>query len=145
MAALIAAIVLGTIWVLAAKPHEKIAAKSAGVGKPETPIFTGIGRMRVKLAPPTQTNEISVNVGSTVVIAVEFPYDDTDGAFLEELSLNVGKFRSETVDYFASVPADSPLLANETLLKQGLLSRYNSLLYLGKIKELYFSEFMLID
>jgi flagellar basal body-associated protein FliL len=150
LAILIIAITLGTIWALAIRPQNIPADKQTAERESSTPVFTGIGRLRARLAPPVRQSNTSADndadaSGAAVIIAIEFPYNAADRSFLEELSLNVDKFRSVTLNYFASIPADSSLLAGETALKQVLLSRYNDLLYLGKIKELYFSEFMIID
>jgi flagellar basal body-associated protein FliL len=148
---LFAVIALLTVWVFAARRYENAAVDTlqtndggssnvtAGLS-----VFTGIGRLRAMLAPPAQQKNGSSDGGVAVVITIEFPYDDSDKPFFEELSLNVARFRAVTLDYFASIPADSPLLTGEPALKRALLSRYNALLYLGKIKELYFSDFMII-
>ncbi|MDR2097626.1 MAG: flagellar basal body protein FliL [Spirochaetaceae bacterium] len=147
--ALLAAIALGTAWALFVRPvPASISGRKApdtaaptadgGESKPGQRIFMGMGRLRVRLAGPAGGN-------AAVVITIVFPYDDTDRAFVEELSLNVNKFRSLTVDYFEAIRADSPVLTDEQALKQNLLSRYNSLLRLGKIETLYFSEFMIIN
>jgi hypothetical protein len=150
LATLIIAITLGTIWALAIRPQNIPAEKQTAEHETSTPIFTGIGRLRARLAPSGRQSGASADSGTAtseaaVIIAIEFPYNAADRSFLEELSLNVDKFRSATLNYFASIPENSPLLTGEPALKQELLSRYNALLYLGKIKELYFSEFMIID
>jgi flagellar basal body-associated protein FliL len=149
---LFAAIALITVWVFAAGRYENTAVNtrqtsggSSSSVEAGLSVFTGIGRLRAMLAPSARQKSGSSGGGAAVVITIEFPYDDSDKPFFEELSLNVGRFRSVTLDYFASIPVDSPLLTGEPALKQALLSRYNALLYLGKINELYFSEFMLID
>jgi flagellar basal body-associated protein FliL len=144
--ALLAIIALVTVWVLLIRPHNSALVTEAPVSDAapsEILIFAGIGRLRARLAPSARGKP--VDDGSTAVIAVGFPYDSSDRPFLEELSFNVDKFRSVTIDYFASIPADSPLLNDEPALKDALLSRYNALLRLGKIETLYFSEFIIID
>jgi flagellar basal body-associated protein FliL len=111
----------------------------------EPRIFTGIGRLRAPLAPPARRNSTTGDNEAAVVIALGFPYNDSDRAFLEELSLNVTKFRTATIDCFSAIPADSPILSDEVSLKKELLTRYNKLLRLGKIETLYFSEYIIID
>jgi flagellar basal body-associated protein FliL len=163
---LLVVIALGTVWAVFAKTRESYSGEGNGAlltpaaadnggglldggtaTETKAPVFTAIGRLRARLAPPArQDKSLATDAeGAAVIIAVEFPYDNSDRPFVEELSLNVGKFRAATIDYFASIPADGSLLKREQALKQELLSRYNALLYLGKIKELYFSEFMIID
>jgi flagellar basal body-associated protein FliL len=149
---LLAVIALFTGLVFAARLYEnfavntwKINDNNSAVVDAGLPVFTGIGRLRAALAPPARQNNDLSEGGVAVVITIEFPYDDSDKTFFEELSFNAGRFRSVTLDYFSSIPAGDPLLVSEQALKEALLSRYNALLYLGKIKELYFSEFMIID
>ena len=145
---LLAVIALGTFWALITRPELPVAVPRNGEFALETPqnpfeprVFTGIGRLRARLALPARKG----GGEAAVVIAIGFPYNDSDRAFLEELSLNVIKFRAATVDYFNTIPSDSPLLYDEVSLKKELLTRYNKLLRLGKIETLYFSEYIIID
>ncbi|MDR0685624.1 MAG: hypothetical protein LBF83_10930 [Spirochaetaceae bacterium] len=148
---LLAVTALGTFWALAVRPAgqplngegELVFENTQDTVKPR--IFTGIGRLRARLAPSAQNNGTAGGGEAAVVIAVGFPYDDSDRAFLEELSLNVAKFRAATVDYFNAIPADSTMLSDEASLKKELLTRYNKLLRLGKVETLYFSEYVIID
>jgi hypothetical protein len=146
LAALLTVIVLGTVWAVFVRPEPRAEiavtgdADTGGVSERERRIFTGMGRLRVRLAAQAESEN-----GGTAVVTVVFPYDDSDRAFVEELAHNIGKFRVLTVDYFESLPVGSPLLADEQTLKAALLSRYNSLLRLGRIDTLYFSEFMIIN
>ncbi|MDR0382722.1 MAG: hypothetical protein LBH50_01910 [Spirochaetaceae bacterium] len=140
IAAQLAVIALGTAWALlvAPKPPAPEMAEEEAAAQQREAVFTGIGRLRARLAASPQKS-------ATAVVTVAFPYNGSDRAFLEELSLNTGKFRSATVGFFNSIPPDSPLLNDEAALKRELLSRYNALLYLGKIETLYFTEFIIID
>jgi flagellar basal body-associated protein FliL len=145
LTALLAVMVLGTLWALTARP--KAPPQNGGLA-PETAqnplkphIFTEMGRVRARLGQPERKS----GGEATVVISISFPYSDSDRAFLDELSLNVGKFRTATVDYFGAIPADSPLLTDEKSLKKDLLTRYNNMLRLGKVETLYFSEYVIID
>jgi flagellar basal body-associated protein FliL len=148
---LLAVIVLGTVWALIAKPgtalvpmfKAKLPDDADPVSQPEQRVFTGIGRLRVPLAASAGKNTAHGNAAA--VITIVFPYDATGKDFLEELSMNVGKFRAIAADYLKSLPADSPLLKDEQTLKHDLLSRYNKLLHLGKIEALYFPEFIIIN
>jgi flagellar basal body-associated protein FliL len=148
LAAQLCAIALVTVWALTTKPaavqHEPQPDTVAEVtaARRQNSVFTGIGRLRARLAAPARQGQ---DGEAAAVITIAFPYDGADKPFLEELSLNTRKFRLITTDYFGSISSDSPLLTDDAALKRELLSRYNSLLYLGKIDTLYFTEFIIID
>jgi hypothetical protein len=151
LAAQFCVIATGTVWALVLKPKTvPLSEFQGGIDEvevettPEQRVFTGIGRLRARLAAPSQKG-VPEGGGAAVVVTIGFPYDSSDRAFLEELSMNARKFRSITTAYFNSIPADSLLLSDEAALKGALLSRYNDTLYLGKIETLFFSEFIIID
>jgi flagellar basal body-associated protein FliL len=100
--------------------------------------FTGIGRLRTHLK---ENKEVAV----TVIVEPYFPYDSADRAFSEELAMHLQDLRKTTVEYFTGITPKDPLLSNEAAIKKELLKRYNSFLRLGKIKELYFTDFMIIE
>jgi flagellar basal body-associated protein FliL len=105
-------------------------------------IFTGIGRIRVSTG----------DEGSpTIIVDITFPNSAADKPFSEELAARTGDFRTIAAEYFASfsatgIASDITLsdvtLIDENILKEELLSRYNSILRLGKIRTLYFNDFL---
>ena len=131
--ALAAIIVIGTIIGLAGKPGIE---QPAGVFIPEDDIriFSGIGRLRIPL----------VN-SSVLILSIAFPYKESDIAFTEELAGKIGDFKTITIDYFSSLPADQIIQVNEETAKAELLNRYNSILRLGNISTLFFNDMMIID
>jgi flagellar basal body-associated protein FliL len=112
-------------------------------------IFTGIGRIRVSTG----------DEGSpTIIVDITFPYSVADKPFSEELAARTGDFRTMAVDYFKSFSAtgissditssditSDITLIDENILKEELLSRYNSILRLGKIRTLYFNDFLYLE
>jgi flagellar basal body-associated protein FliL len=98
-------------------------------------LFTGIGRIRV-----------STGDGSaTIIVSITFPYSPADKPFSEELAARVGNFRTIATDYFKSFSAAEFGSMDETILKEELLSRYNSILRLGRIRTLYFNDFLYLS
>jgi flagellar basal body-associated protein FliL len=132
------------------------AALAPAVGEQ---LFTGIGRIRVSAG----------DGGSpTIIVDITFPYSAADKPFSEELAARTGDFRTIAVEYFASLSASgsggpgspdhaspdigSPNIGSpdigsidENILKEELLSRYNSILRLGKIRTLYFNDFLYLE
>jgi flagellar basal body-associated protein FliL len=105
-------------------------------------LFTGIGRIRVSAGD---------DGSPTIIVNITFPYSRSDKPFSEELAARVGDFRTIAVDYFTSLSSgehgsiDSIHSIDETILKEELLSRYNSILRLGRIRTLYFNDFLYLE
>jgi flagellar basal body-associated protein FliL len=101
----------------------------------EEQLFTGIGRIRVSAGD---------DESSTVIVHITFPYFAADKPFSEELASRVRDFRTIAADYFGSFSAAELGSADEDILKDELLSRYNSILRLGRIRTLYFDDFLVV-
>jgi len=100
----------------------------------ETRVFSGLGRLRIPLAN-----------SSILILSIAFPYNAGDTAFTEELAAKIGDFRAIASGYFSALPAERVIQFDEDTIKQELLRRLNADLRLGRISELYFSDFMIID
>ncbi|MDR2521711.1 MAG: hypothetical protein LBC72_04050 [Spirochaetaceae bacterium] len=147
LCALLAGIAAVSAWKLRPRPAESAGLAGAGAGEAaaggapagDVRIWTGIGRLRCPLKPARGA------VAATAVLSVAFPYDYADSAFTAELARNNVRFRAETAAFFATLERASPLLLDEGALKQALLERFNRLLQLGAIEQLFFPDFMLIE
>jgi len=144
--ALLALLLLGTIYALVRSPgtgplfrlgravesetRETAAQSQTG----ETRVYSGLGRLRIPL----------VNA-STLILSIAFPYSADDAAFAEELAAKIDDFRTIANGYFSTLPAESFIQFDEDTVKKELLRRMNENLRLGRITELYFSDFMIID
>ena len=137
-------LVLGTIYALVrpagagplfrlGRPAETTARETTAQTD-ETRVFSGLGRLRIPL----------VN-SSTLILSIAFPYSADDTAFAEELAAKIGDFRVIASDYFSALPEERVIQFDEDTAKQELLRRLNENLRLGRISELYFSDFMIID
>ena len=98
--------------------------------------FTGIGRIRVSTADPQP---------GMVILFVSFLYYPEDKAFAEELALRIRDFRYIIIDYIGSLSTAELNELSEEMLKAELLYRFNSVLRLGQIKTLFFSDFMVVQ
>ena len=115
------------------KPVEA-AVRETAAQTGETRVFSGLGRLRIPL----------VN-SSTLILTIAFPYSADDAAFAEELAAKIGDFRAIASGYFSALPEERVIQFDEETAKQELLRRLNEDLRLGRISELYFSDFMIID
>ena len=129
---LIAGIIYGVFVNSPSQRDERVEVlRKSGEGQ----TFTGIGQIRVPTADPQP---------GMVILMVSFIYYPDDKAFSEELALRIGDFRAVIEKYIASCSISDLQKLGDEGLKSELLRRFNSILRLGQIETLYFSDFMII-
>lgn len=139
LGALLLIILGGTIFGLSSRGKgERTNVEQTGATESpgEEQIFTGVGRLRLTTAgaPP-----------ATVILSVAFPYNAADRPFAEELASKVGALREKSAGYFGAISAEELRMKKDEDLKAALLSEYNSLLRLGQIEKLYFTDLVIIE
>jgi flagellar protein FliL len=138
---LAAILVIGTAYALIAGTRGRAAPKEAAVPKVETPrageaVYSRIGTIRASTRdkPP-----------AVVAANVAFPYDEQNKDFKEELDDKASRLRDACVAFFSEKSVEELHPAFEGTLKTGLRDRLNSMLSLGKIREVWFSDFAVIQ
>ncbi len=101
-----------------------------------TSVYSQIGLLRCSTA---DTPSIPV------VVNPYFPYPTADTAFYEELFKKNQKLRYIFTNYFETYTQQELLAAGEDVIKKALIERINAELVLGKIDELYFSEYIFLE
>ncbi|MDR2182180.1 MAG: flagellar basal body-associated FliL family protein [Treponema sp.] len=136
---LCAVLAAGTVYGLARQflvPDKSARAAESGNGENAAEgesIFSGIGKLRIATSDPEP---------ETVVISVAFPYNRHDRPFAEELASRIPDFKSATAGYLGAFTADQLVNLEMSAVKGELLARYNALLKLGTIRDLYITDFM---
>lgn len=136
--------VFGLLFHNHAQNYKQIDILSKGE---EGQIFTGIGQIRVPTLNPkprTDGSPLADSRPEMVILFVSFIYFPDDKAFSEELALRVRDFRQIITDYLGSFSAADLQKQGEDKIKADLLHRFNSILRLGQIKNLFFSDFLII-
>ncbi|MCX7656160.1 MAG: flagellar basal body-associated FliL family protein [Treponemataceae bacterium] len=128
----------GTIISLSARVgHTSKEAKEKPVSSSsEVVYFQGLGRMRLTTADTP---------AAVVVLFIVFPYVPGDRAFVEELSQHIPPMKEIVQDVVHQHTKKELLGKGEETLKKEILSRWNGLFRLGKIQELHFSEFIILE
>jgi flagellar basal body-associated protein FliL len=128
----------GTLYALffREKPGSGAAPSPVSAETGEDRIFTNIGRVRSVTAGPQP---------AAVILSPVFPYSPGDRPFSEELAVKLGELRRITADYFTPYTAEELRDKDEANLKEELRSRYNAILRLGRIEDLYFNDYMIIE
>ncbi|HOX18672.1 MAG TPA: hypothetical protein PKW82_09465 [Spirochaetales bacterium] len=138
---LVGLIVLGTVLALAAgAPRTARAREAAGslaasrpAGRPGE-VFLDLGSIRA-----------TTREGALVLATIAFSYDDSDAAFFEELGDKAARLRAAAVAYFSSKSRAELAPAFEGLVKAQLRERFDELLSLGSVGELWLPAFAVVD
>lgn len=96
-------------------------------------VYSGLGRLRIPAG------------NATVILSVTFPYFPGDMAFTEELVARTPALRETAAAYFSSLAPGELENSGEEKIKAELLDRFNRTLRLGKIRTLYFSDFLVLE
>lgn len=151
---LIAAIILGTVIAFATgnanpgatlraieKPPAEDTANKNNSGASET-TFTGIKQIRAVTKPnPKKEND----TGTLVIITPWFTYPSEDTAFYEELSRKSGILRSSILIYFSQHTEEELSKLGEQKVKADLRNVLNNELVLGKISDIYFTDYIFFE
>jgi flagellar basal body-associated protein FliL len=146
IAALLVLVILGgTLWAfgsgraLSVGSSRMREADQRAIGSllPETEaLFSDMGILRARTA---DKNPI------VIVISPVFPYGAQDLPFREELVSKNRSMRVAVLDWFSSRTLKEISSLGEDRVKVELIERINSLLVLGKIDRLWFSDYMVLD
>jgi flagellar basal body-associated protein FliL len=126
----------GTIYGLVRKASGKTRPVSPAQGTQASggeSIFNGIGTLRIS----TKDDD-----PETVILSIAFPYDKSDTAFTEELVSRIQDFKTAAAEYLGSFTSDELHQLDTQTINSELLTRYNAILHLGEIRELYFLDYI---
>lgn len=109
----------------------------------EMAAFTGIPTIRTTTLK--DVNKDPEDTGSILVISPWFSYPQDDTEFYEELSRKRTLITSIITYYFSSRTKAQILSQDEQTIKADLTTEINSQLSLGKINQLFFTEFIFFE
>lgn len=140
-AVLVLVLVAGTIYGLASGTRQRKLAREADKAQTAAELagsasFTAIGTVRAKSADPKP---------AVVVATVAFPYDSRDKAFGEELARKAPVLKAAAESVLSSRKAADLAPAFEGAVKAELRDAFNSRLSLGKVAEIWLSDFAVIQ
>ena len=102
--------------------------------------FADVGQIRVFLKK-AEGDESS----PLVVVSPWFSYPEGDKQLYEELSSKEKQIRAVVAGYFAALTMEEARRKGEAHVKEELLELINSNLVMGKIRAVYFNEYIFID
>jgi flagellar basal body-associated protein FliL len=141
--ALLLAIVLalGTVYGISTGSRAKKLAREADRAQVAAELagrasFTAVGTVRAKSADAK---------AAVVVATIAFPYDSGDRPFAEELSRKASVLKAAAVSVFSSKKAADLAPAFEGAVKAALRDAFNARLSLGKVTQIWLSDFAVIQ
>lgn len=108
--------------------------------KEELREFKELGTLRALTKP-----EEEVSTGVNLVVTPWFSYTNADSAFYEELSHKKKSIKTIFLNYFSNHTQKELFSLGEKNVKEELLSLVNSNLVMGKIKAIYFDDYIFLD
>jgi flagellar basal body-associated protein FliL len=134
-------LIAGSVYGLAAGTRHKKLAREAESAQAAADLqgrtaYTGIGTVRAKSADASSP--------AVVVATIAFPYDSSDRPFAEELGRKAAVLRAAAASVIGGKKAAELAPAYEGALKAALRDSFNSRLSLGKVTEIWLSDFAVI-
>jgi flagellar basal body-associated protein FliL len=135
-------IVGGSVYGLAAGTRQKKLEREADRAQVAAELrgrasFTGIGTVRAKSADDKAT--------VVVVATIAFPYNAGDLPFAEELGRKAPVLKAVAASVLSSKKAAELAPAFEGAIKAALRDAFNARLSLGKVSEIWLSDFAVIQ
>jgi flagellar basal body-associated protein FliL len=129
------ALALGTVYALVTDSRSKMEKASLSSDDGGSDIFD-LGQVRAK----------SSDIAPAFIAArISFPYPSASASFREELERKAPALRSAASAFFSGHTVASLLPANERAIKDGLRDTFNSLLSLGRLAEIWLSDFAVVQ
>lgn len=158
-ALLFVAIIAGTLWAFASGNAKPSARRSARVNPSAVElasgtvggkaVFSDIGTLRLALRKSAKEQNGAKASGEeplvTVILTPFIPYDGTDVPFREELVSKNRSMRATIRAWFLSRTLDEIEALGESAVKDALTREINSLLVLGSIETVWFTDYLTIE
>jgi flagellar basal body-associated protein FliL len=140
-AILVLVLAAGTIYGLASGSRQRKLAREADRAQVSAELaasssFTAIGTVRAKSSDKKP---------AVVVATIAFPYDSQDKAFSEELARKAPVLKAMAESVLSARKAADLAPAFEGAVKAELRDAFNSRLSLGKVGEIWLSDFTVIQ
>ena len=138
---LVLVLVAGSVYAFSTGARQRKLSREADSAQvaadlAQSASFTGIGTIRAKSADQNP---------AVVVDTIAFPYDPKDGPFSEELARKAPVLRAAALSVFEARKAGDLAPAFEGAIKAALRDAFNARLSLGRVREIWLSDFTVIQ
>lgn len=98
-----------------------------------------IGRIRIS------TEKQDDGIAAVLVISPWLAYPKEDSVFYEEIARKVPVIKGILLSYFSAKTKDELLTETEEIIEKKLLDEINAQLSLGKISDIYFTDYIFLE
>lgn len=108
--------------------------------------YFNLGSLRVLTKPENDSlQETEQNMGTVLLVTTWISYPSDDTIFFEEISRKKTVISGIIQDYFSDYSKLELLTQTEVKIEENLIKEINNHLSLGKIQQIYFTDYIFLD
>lgn len=107
--------------------------------------YFNLGSLRVLTKPENDSLQETQNMGTVLLVTPWISYPSDDTIFFEEISRKKTVIAGIIQDYFSDYSKLELLTQTEVKIEENLIKEINNHLSLGKIQQIYFTDYIFLD
>ena len=107
--------------------------------------YFNLGSLRVLTKPENNSLQETQNMGTVLLVTPWISYPSDDTIFFEEISRKKTVISGIIQDYFSDYSKLELLTQTEVKIEENLIKEINNHLSLGKIQQIYFTDYIFLD
>ena len=107
--------------------------------------YFNLGSLRVLTKPENDSLQETQNMGTVLLVTPWISYPSDDTIFFEEISRKKTVIAGIIQDYFSDYSKLELLTQTEVKIEENLINEINNHLSLGKIQQIYFTDYIFLD
>ncbi len=107
--------------------------------------YFNLGSLRVLTKPENDSLQETQNMGTVLLVTPWISYPSDDTIFFEEISRKKTVISGTIQDYFSDYSKLELLTQTEVKIEENLIKEINNHLSLGKIQQIYFTDYIFLD
>lgn len=107
--------------------------------------YFNLGSLRVLTKPENHSLQETQNMGTVLLVTPWLSYPSDDTIFFEEISRKKTVIAGIIQDYFSDYSKLELLTQTEVKIEENLIKEINNHLSLGKIQQIYFTDYIFLE
>ena len=107
--------------------------------------YFNLGSLRVLTKPENNSLQETQNMGTVLLVTPWISYPSDDTIFFEEISRKKTVIAGIIQDYFSDYSKLELLTQTEVKIEENLIKEINNHLSLGKIQQIYFTDYIFLE